>query len=238
MDDLMTALVERADHTQWPPLGASGPEIRKRGRRRRLQHRVAYAGGAGAVTAAVVAVPLFVSSWQAGSAPDPSVAGIGQGPAPGEVESIFGVAVTLPAGWGAREVEAPAGQRRACLAAAPVDPGECDVLFAVATDPGQAFADGIDPSSLVGTDCKPGDPNVMTLVEQVVDGRKAHQWSSQCAPGDPTYQEWVLDNRTLAVVSSDAPSDSVAGSIFEQARTPADWPHRDSEFTVSTESPR
>jgi hypothetical protein len=238
MDDLMTALVERADSEQWPPLMTSGPEIRRRGRRRRLQHRVAYAGGVGAVAAAVVAVPLTVSSWQAGSAPDPSVAGIVQSQRPGEIESIFGVSVTLPAGWVAREIDAPSGQRRACLGVAPVDPDRCDVVFAVATDPDRAYADGIDPASLVGTDCAPGDPNIMTVTEQVVDGRNAHTWASQCAPGDPTYQEWALDNRTLAVVSSGSTWDSAAQSIFEQARTPAEWPHHDMEFTVATASPR
>jgi hypothetical protein len=238
MDDLMTRLAERLDAEQWPPLAIDGPEIRHRGRRRHLQRRLVSVGGVGVAVGAVVAVPLTVSSWTGHADPSPAAAGIIRAGNDGDVTSIFDVAVTLPTGWEAQQIEAPAGQLRACLGPAPVNTASCAVTIAVAADPENALTDGVHPIELVDSDCQPGDPNMITVTELMVDGRRAHQWSAQCSLGDPTRQEWALDNGTFAVVSDDVAWDSDAQGLFLAARTPVDWPHRDAAFAVATTSDR
>lgn len=234
MDDLMSDLVERTDAEQWPPLATDGAQIRRRGRRRRLQQRAVYVGGTGLVATGIIVGPLAVSSWRGDAGPESSSSSIVMSQTTDEITTIFDVSVVLPLGWDAQSFDAPDGQRHACLGPSPLDPSDCAVVFVVAADPYDAYQSGIDDSVVVGTACAPTDMSVMTVTEFSVDSRQAHAVRAQCSSGRPAQVAWALDNRTFAVVSGNEHWDADAQQVFEQARTPDDWPHRGVVFPAST----
>jgi hypothetical protein len=230
IDDVITRFAERLDAEPWPPLPSDGAQIRRHGRRRRLQHRVAYVGGVGAVAVAVVAVPLSVARWHDGPASDQAATSI----VPGEVEDLFGVTVTLPAGWEAREVADPAGdQWRSCLGPAPVDPTSCAVTVLVTNRPEQGYQSGIDWADLLASGCSgPEMPPQLQLTHTrgfLVDGRKAEEYVSRCSDDDPLTFTWFLDNNSFGLRSEGPPWDDDARWIFEHARTPEAWSHEDAQ---------